>query len=105
MTSLVRLTVNADNTRYSLAESFSIPAFFTLANNIVRSRTSMDNNIQSDIVLLQAVSSTFQEIDRRSQADTYCRRISQVFEILLSIINSLKTDSIIHQRPSTKTNT
>lgn len=80
---------------YRFIESFSVAFFFALVNNIVRA--PLAGNVQPDIELLRAVITSFEEDNRRTKIHTYCRKISQLCQTLLSIIYIVKGDNPIHQ--------
>jgi len=73
---------------FKFTESFAAAAFFVIFNNVICSKGTDD--FQSDIDLLQSVSRAFQKLDQNSQVDTYLQKLSQIFQVLLSILCILK---------------
>src|SRR3979490_3291748 len=74
----------------SLTEYFSIAGFFAVFNNIY-SKPMEDT--QPDIDLLQSVSTVFQRLSNDPKTETYSRKVSQIFQIVLSVIYMIKSDS------------
>ena len=72
-------------------ESFSVASFFALVNNIIRS--PLAHSSDSDIELLQGVITAFEETDRGSKTNTYCRKLSQLGHTLLTIVQIVKGDN------------
>lgn len=74
----------------SLAESFSVPAFFALVKNLIW--PVLEDPYQCDVELLQAVSQIFKDLDHRTRVKTYTRKVSDTFQSLLAIAQVLKPD-------------
>ena len=79
----------------SLAESFSVPAFFALVKNIIW--PALEDPDRCDVELLQTVSQIFQDLDHRAQANTYTRKVSDTFQSLIAIVHVLKPDLFEHE--------
>ena len=74
----------------SLAESFSVPAFFALVKNLIW--PVLEDPDQCDVELLQAVSEIFKDLDHRTRVKTYTRKVSDTFQSLLAIAQVLRPD-------------
>lgn len=75
---------------HSLAESFSVPAFFALVRNIIW--PVVENPEEGDVELLKTVSKFFESLSSRTQENTYIHRVSKTFQSLVSIVLTLKPD-------------
>jgi hypothetical protein len=84
-----RLIATANSYHGRILEGFPPTIFFSLAAHIVQSLHSSED-ISSDIALLQSVSSAFQVSFQRTDAGTYCHKISRVLQLLLSNIYALE---------------
>lgn len=79
----------------SLAESFSIPAFFALIKNLIW--PVLEDPDQCDVELLQAVIQVFKDLDHRTGVKTYTRKVSNTFQSLLAIAQVLRPDHFMQQ--------
>lgn len=73
----------------SLAESYSVPAFFALVTNIIW--PMLEDPDRCDVELLQTVSQIFKDLDHRTQTvKTYSQKVSDTFQGLLAIVQVLR---------------
>ena len=77
---------------HSLLDSFSVPAFFMLAKNVMRPSSGYDESkAEEDLNLLQRTCACYKELDARTQANNHTRRVGRVFEKLLEVVNLVRT--------------
>ena len=88
-----RDTSESNPSRYhSLLDSFSAPAFFLLATNVIRPSSAYDESkAEEDLHLLQRTSACYRELDMGIQANNYTRKVGRAFESLLEVANLVKT--------------
>ena len=76
---------------HSLLESFSAPAFFLLATNVIWPSSLYDESeAEEDLHLLQRISACYKELDAGIQASNYTRKVGRVFEGLLEVAELVK---------------
>lgn len=74
----------------SLAERFSVPAFFALVRNLIW--PVLEDLDQCDLELLHAVSQIFKDLEHGTRVKTYTRIVSDTFQSLLTIVQVLRPD-------------
>jgi hypothetical protein len=75
----------------SMFDSFSVPAFFILLEDLVRAPDEKDiTQHNADLELLRKVSACYSLRTGRLQSNNYHRRVSWVFEQLLNLLELLK---------------
>ena len=73
---------------HSLLDTFSVPAFFLLAENVIRPSMTYDGSkAEQDLNLLQKTCACFRDFDERNQANNHIHKVRQAFEGLLKVIN------------------
>ncbi|KAL9130414.1 MAG: hypothetical protein Q9175_007027 [Cornicularia normoerica] len=76
----------------SLLDSFSVPAFFLLATNVIwPSSASDESKAEEDLKLLQRTCACYKELDAKTQANNHTRKVGRAFESLLEVISLIKT--------------
>ncbi|KAL2012342.1 hypothetical protein VTN00DRAFT_5060 [Thermoascus crustaceus] len=98
---------------HRLLDMFPVTAFFSLAKNLLLS-VSVEEESQAvqDINLLQNVCSCYEELDARTQANNYIRKVGRAFKTVLEVVNLIRNSpqqpmspvpsSIPDIQPSTK---
>lgn len=77
---------------HSLLDSFSVPAFFLLAKNVIwPSSASDESKAEEDLNLLQRTCACYEELDARTQANNHTRKVGRAFESLLEVVSLIKT--------------
>jgi hypothetical protein len=74
---------------HNLPDTFSVPAFFILAKNILLSDQPDDSRAE-DVSLLQKVCVCYKELDARTRSNNRTRNVGRAFERLLEIVNLLR---------------
>lgn len=77
---------------HSLLDTFSVPAFFLLATNVICPSSAYDESkAEEDFDLLQRTCACYKELDARTQANNHTRKVGRAFESLLEVVNLVKT--------------
>ncbi|PGH23594.1 hypothetical protein AJ80_02375 [Polytolypa hystricis UAMH7299] len=75
----------------SLLDTFPVPAFFLLVNNVLWPGLGDDEGeTREDLKLIQKVCECYVELDARYQADNYTRKVGRAFNRLLAAISLLR---------------
>jgi hypothetical protein len=75
---------------HPLLDTFSVAAFFLLVKNIIWPVSPNDESyIEEDVRLLGKVCACYKELDAKTQADNYIRKVGHAFERLLEIVNTI----------------
>ena len=76
---------------HSLLDTFSVPAFFLLATNVIWPSSPYDESkTEEDLNLLQRTCACYKEFDARTQANNHTRKVGRAFESLLEVVNLIK---------------
>ena len=77
---------------HRVLDSFSAPAFFLLATNVIWPSSAYDElKAEEDLHLLQRTSACYKELDAGTQANNYTRKVGRAFESVLEVANLVKT--------------
>lgn len=77
---------------HSLLDSFSVPAFFLLATNVIwPSSAYNESKAEEDLDLLHRICGCYKEFNARTQANNHTRKVGRAFECVLEVINLIKT--------------
>lgn len=76
---------------HRLLDMFPVTAFFLLAKNLLLP-VSVEEESQAvqDINLLQNVCTCYEELDARTQANNYIRKVGRAFKTVLEVVNLIK---------------
>ena len=78
----------------SLLDTFSVPAFFLLAKNVIRPSSTTEESVEADLDLLRRTCACFKEHDAKAQAKNHTCKIYRSFERVLEVISLMrKTES------------
>ena len=82
---------------HSLLDSFSAPAFFLLATNVIWPSLLYDESkAEEDLHLLQRISACYKELDAGIQASNYTRKVGRAFEGLLEVAELVKASQHLY---------
>ena len=86
-----RSTISISSQPQKLLDTFSLPAFFLLATNVLWPSLAYDESkVEQDLNLLQRTCACFKESGDKTQTNNHIRKVGQTFEGLLGVIDLIK---------------